>query len=53
VPVALLPPVTDVGLMVSDWRVTLDEGGLTVRLAERVTPPADAVMVTLVVLETW
>jgi hypothetical protein len=40
-----------VGLIVSDWSVTLGEG-LTVRVAVRETPPAEAVIVTLVVLET-
>ena len=52
VPVAELPPSTLVGLIVSDWSVTFDEGGLTVRVAVREMPPADAVIVTLVVLET-
>jgi hypothetical protein len=51
VPVAVLPPHTVVGLIVSDWSVTLG-AGLTVRVAVRETPPADAVIVTLVVLET-
>ena len=51
VPVAVLPPQTEVGLIVSDWSVTLG-AGLTVRVAVRETPPADAVIVTLVVLET-
>jgi len=52
VPVAVLPPQTEVGLIVSDWSVTFDEGGLTVRFAVRETPPAEAVIVTLVALET-
>ena len=52
VPVAVLPPQTEVGLIVSDWSATPDEGGLTVRVAVRETPPADAVIVTLVALET-
>ena len=39
VPVAVLPPQTEVGLIVSDWSVTFDEGGLTVRFAVRETPP--------------
>ena len=51
VPVAVLPPQTEVGLIVSDWSVTLGEG-LTVRVAVRETPPAEAVIVTLVALET-
>ena len=51
VPVAVLPPQTEVGLIVSDWSVTLGEG-LTVRVAVREMPPADAVIVTLVALET-
>jgi len=51
VPVAVLPPHTVVGLIVSDWSVTLGEG-LTVRVAVRETPPAEAVIVTLVALET-
>ena len=52
VPVAVLPPQTEVGLIVSDWSVTFDAGGLTVRVAVRVMPPAAAVIVTLVTLET-
>jgi len=51
VPVAVLPPQTEVGLIVSDWSVTLG-AGLTVRVAVRETPPAEAVIVTLVALET-
>ena len=51
VPVAVLPPHTVVGLIVSDWSVTLGEG-LTVRVAVREMPPAEAVIVTLVALET-
>ena len=51
VPVAVLPPQTEVGLIVSDWSLTLGEG-LTVRVAVRETPPAEAVIVTLVALET-
>jgi len=51
VPVAVLPPHTVVGLIVSDWSVTLG-AGLTVRVAVRETPPAEAVIVTLVALET-
>ena len=38
VPVAVLPPQTEVGLIVSDWSVTLGEG-LTVRVAVREMPP--------------
>ena len=52
VPVAVLPPTMLVGLIVSDWSVTLEDDGLTVRVAVRETPPAVAVIVTLVVLET-
>ena len=52
VPVTVLPPQTEVGLIVSDWSVTPDDGGLTVRVAVRETPPAEAVIVTLVALET-
>jgi hypothetical protein len=51
VPVAVLPPQTEVGLIVSDWSVTLG-AGLTVRVAVRETLPAEAVIVTLVALET-
>jgi len=51
VPVAVLPPQTEVGLIVSDCSVTLGEG-LTVRVAVREMPPAEAVIVTLVALET-
>jgi hypothetical protein len=51
VPVAVLPPQTEVGLIVSDWSVTLG-AGLTVRVAVREMPPAEAVIVTLVALET-
>lgn len=52
VPVALLPPQTAVGLMVSDCRETLLEDGFTVKVAVRETPPAEAVMVTFVLAET-
>lgn len=52
VPVALLPPHTMVGLIVSDCNVTPVEAGLTVSVAVRVTLFADAVMVTFVLLET-
>ena len=52
VPVALLPPHTEVGLIVSDSSETEPDGGLTVSVACRETLPALAVMVTCVVLET-
>lgn len=50
-PVALLPPNTQLGLIVSDWSVT-GASGVTVRVAWRVTPWALAVMVTVVWLVT-
>jgi hypothetical protein len=49
--VAEVPPVTDVGLTVRFARVT-GAGGLTVSVADRDTPPAVAVTVTAVVVET-
>lgn len=50
VPMALCPPQTAVGLIVSDCKLTA--AGFTVSVAWRETPFAEAVIVTLVVLET-
>jgi hypothetical protein len=47
VPWELFPPLTEVGLSVNEATVTV-EAGFTVRVADWVTPPAEAVMLTRV-----